>query len=358
MTRRLRGGERIDVFRQDWLDGEKHMIGYGYNNDDLRTAFTNAPRTCGRRVKIVEKNNGTITSTKQFVWCGKQICEERDGNNSVTARFYGEGFIRYVPSAQPLFYTRDHLGSVREVTDSTGAVRARYDYDPYGRVMKVSGDLDSDFRYTGHYFHAPSGLHLAMYRAYDADLGSWLNRDPIGEEGGLNLYGYVANDPINDHDPWGLKWMKFYNKNAGKPIFGSDEPQPLFLTIWVDDGSIFNRNYKTDYERAVELSGDNSLDVVAGSIGPARGLGSYIIKCKDGMYYVGKGPFGRMLKSITNLFKKGKTPVKAVHESSQPQTTAKALKDEAQKMRDLGGLDGGKLLNKINSPGEKLLPPE
>ena len=130
--------------------------------------------------------------------------EERDGANSVTKRFYAEGQVNYQPSTLNLYYTRDHLGSVREVTDNSGTVRARYDYDPYGRVTKVSGDVDSDFLYTGHYYHARSGLHLAMYRAYDADLGRWLNRDPIGEAGGINLYGYVGNNPVNWIDPLGL----------------------------------------------------------------------------------------------------------------------------------------------------------
>jgi len=63
--------------------------------------------------------------------------------------------------------------------------------------------LEADFGFTGHYFHTPSKLHFAVYRAYDADLGRWLNRDPIEEEGGINLYGYVANDPINYFDPDG-----------------------------------------------------------------------------------------------------------------------------------------------------------
>ena len=46
-------------------------------------------------------------------------------------------------------------------------------------------------------------MHLAPYRAYDARLGRWLSRDPIGENGGLNLYGYGLNDPINTIDPDG-----------------------------------------------------------------------------------------------------------------------------------------------------------
>jgi len=58
--------------------------------------------------------------------------------------------------------------------------------------------------FTGHYYHQPSGLHLALYRAYDADLGRWLSRDPIAENAGINLYSYVVNDPVSLWDPLGL----------------------------------------------------------------------------------------------------------------------------------------------------------
>jgi hypothetical protein len=45
---------------------------------------------------------------------------------------------------------------------------------------------------------------LTWYRAYDPVIGRWLARDPIGEEGGINLYGYVVNRTINQYDPLGL----------------------------------------------------------------------------------------------------------------------------------------------------------
>jgi hypothetical protein len=69
------------------------------------------------------------------------------------------------------FYTRDHLGSIREMVASNGStIACRYSYDPYGRRTKVSGALDCDFGFTGHYWHAPSSLYLAPYRAYDPGL--------------------------------------------------------------------------------------------------------------------------------------------------------------------------------------------
>jgi RHS repeat-associated protein len=146
-------------------------------------------------------------TTKRFVWCGTQICEERDSTGAtVTKRFFAEGEQRIGGSdAGKYYYSRDHLGSIREVTNIDGSLLARYDYDPYGKAVVVDGNMSVDFGYTGHYFHAPSGLNLTLYRAYNPALGRWLSRDPIGEAGGVNLYGYVGNSPINSWDPLGLK---------------------------------------------------------------------------------------------------------------------------------------------------------
>jgi RHS repeat-associated protein len=68
----------------------------------------------------------------------------------------------------------------------------------------TDGGIACDFAFTGHYRHAKSGLHLALYRAYDAGLGRWLSRDPIAEDGGINLYGYVKNVPTMFADSLGL----------------------------------------------------------------------------------------------------------------------------------------------------------
>ncbi len=66
--------------------------------------------------------------------------------------------------------------------------------------------ISFDFLFTGHLYHAKSGLYFAPFRAYDPTLGRWISRDPIDTDGGINLYAYVEGDPVNAVDPWGL-WI-------------------------------------------------------------------------------------------------------------------------------------------------------
>ena len=162
---------------------------------------------------------GPPTSAKSFVWSGNTIAEERDSSGlNVTKRFFAEGEQRIGgPDAGNYYYTRDHLGSVREVTNARGVLKAQYDYDAWGNQVVVTGNMSFDFGYTGHYRHAASNLYLAHYRAYDPSLGRWLSRDPMENaelKEGPNLYGYVSNNPINATDPTGRSiWTYFKCKH-------------------------------------------------------------------------------------------------------------------------------------------------
>ncbi|MBI3130542.1 MAG: transglycosylase SLT domain-containing protein [Acidobacteria bacterium] len=164
----------------------------------------------GRRTHIVEKENGVVVSDLRYLWVGNEIALEQDAQGNVTRRFFTQGFTI---GETPYYYTKDHLGSIREVMDASGTVRARYDYDPWGRPTKLMGDIDSPFLFTGHFWHSPTGLYLAQYRAYDPSLGRWISRDPAGIADGLNMYAYVSNDPINMLDPDGM---------AGSPWAGAN----------------------------------------------------------------------------------------------------------------------------------------
>ncbi len=132
-----------------------------------------------RIVKIVETRGGTVTSTKQFVWAGDQLAEERDASGNVTKRFFDMG---EQISGTNYYYTRDHNDSVREMTDGSGAVQSSFTYDPFGRPTQIAGTgAVPDFGYAGMYVHKPSGLNLAVDRAYSPTLGRWMSRDPIDD---------------------------------------------------------------------------------------------------------------------------------------------------------------------------------
>ncbi|MEY2483497.1 MAG: hypothetical protein QOK24_2025 [Verrucomicrobiota bacterium] len=200
----------------EW-DGANRLVAINYSGFTTRSEFTYDG--LNRLVKLVGKTGVTINSTRKFVWAGTEMVEFRDASDAVTQRNYKQG--QYVGS-KSYYYTRDHLGSIREMFGSTGTVVARYDYDPYGRSTTVLGTTPTDFNFTGLYRHSKSNLDLATFRGYDPDLGRWLSRDPIAEQGGLNLYNYVRNGPVAGVDLTGLftEIITFAPAGHGKSSFG------------------------------------------------------------------------------------------------------------------------------------------
>ncbi len=376
-------------------DAANRLTGIVYPASAGRSDFTYDG--LGRRVKLLEKNgSGLVQKTSNFIWSGMTIAEERDSTNTVIKRFLPEG-VQLPTGITPnnkLYYSKDHLGSVRSLTNANGTILDTLDYDAYGGIsrapvpandtsgagpvltvaasrmthgssgtfdvnlplsaapgiemrsgpsytvlltfdrtvlsatsvtvssgvgsvasttfsgntatvslsgvsdrqtitleldnvvgvvgvntkvlvsmsvlvgdvnqsgavtiedialvtantgmaltgstfkydinhnglinstditqIKVLGSQGSslypDFAFTGHFYHARSGLYLAPYRAYNPAIGRWLSRDPIGERDNLNLYSYVANDPIDSWDPDGLEIAA---AGSGVPTRGS-----------------------------------------------------------------------------------------------------------------------------------------
>ena len=93
------------------------------------------------------------------------------------------------------------------MTDSSGREVARYLYDPFGRLAGMWGPMGPVNRMQfSSWLTDRSGIIHAPFRDYDPTLHRWLTQDPIGERGGINLYGFVGNNPINHIDPLGLTW--------------------------------------------------------------------------------------------------------------------------------------------------------
>ena len=151
--------------------------------------------------------NGVVTA--RYLWNGQQLVAElaADGTTLVTRYVYAEA--AYVPSymekgGNTYRLLHDHLGSVRVVADvATGTVAQRIDYDPWGRVTQDTNPGFQVFGYAGGVWDAATGLVHFRARDYDPRSGRWTAKDPSLFTGGINLYRYASNDPINYIDPSG-----------------------------------------------------------------------------------------------------------------------------------------------------------
>jgi RHS repeat-associated protein len=108
------------------------------------------------------------------------------------------------------FPTFDGNGNISEYLDTTGNWVAHFEYDPFGRAIVASGDHAGDFsyRFSTKPVDPATGLCYYGYRWYDPETGRWQSRDPIEEEGGVNLYGFVLNTGVNFIDHLGLELKK------------------------------------------------------------------------------------------------------------------------------------------------------
>lgn len=108
-------------------------------------------------------------------------------------------------NSQARFFTSDHLGSVRDVTEISGTSLARYAFDPWGQRTVTAGSDVTTVGFTGHRTHTSAGLALSLYRAYEPASARWISEDPDGLRAGPNLFAYVDNTPTTAWDPLGLQ---------------------------------------------------------------------------------------------------------------------------------------------------------
>lgn len=108
-----------------------------------------------------------------------------------------------MPLASRNWLHADELGSVIATSNGSGAATI-YSYGPYGEPDSTNGWAGSRFRYTGQIMLFEAQLYHYKARAYHPLPGQFLQTDPVGYQGGLNLYAYVGNDPLNATDPLGL----------------------------------------------------------------------------------------------------------------------------------------------------------
>jgi RHS repeat-associated protein len=103
------------------------------------------------------------------------------------------------------YYHSDGNGNVTMLVNSAGTMQAQYLYDPYGNTLGMWGPLavGNTYRFSSKEIEPKSGIYYHGYRYYEPNLQRWLNRDPIAEFGGINLYEFNFNSPPNYVDPDG-----------------------------------------------------------------------------------------------------------------------------------------------------------
>ncbi|BCO31667.1 hypothetical protein TspCOW1_17700 [Thiohalobacter sp. COW1] len=146
-------------------------------------------------------------ATTQYIHdAAGNLIAEADAGGTITRHYvHGQGLIALIEGNTAYTYHFDALGSTVALTDADEQIVNAYSYRPYGRVVERSEAIDQPFTYVGQYgvMEEAAGLYYMRARYYDAEVGRFISEDPIGFEGGLNLYAYVGGNPIIGVDPEG-----------------------------------------------------------------------------------------------------------------------------------------------------------
>ena len=142
----------------------------------------------------------------------------------------------------------DGNGSIKCYVDGTGALQPKFDYDAKGRVASATGAKANDllFRFSTKYFDAETNTVHYRFRDYNPANGKWLSRDPIEEQGGKNLYGFVKNDPVNLFDYFGLDFIAIGDRR----VDGTVTTYHYSIQRWCSSKPFFPLNYKKGFTEA------------------------------------------------------------------------------------------------------------
>jgi RHS repeat-associated protein len=98
------------------------------------------------------------------------------------------------------------LGTPLALTDRQGQIVWAAKYDPWGNIQEEfnPNNIEQDIRLPGQHHDKETGLYYNRHRYYDSKIGAYINQDPIGLKGGLNIFSYASGNPVNGTDPLGL----------------------------------------------------------------------------------------------------------------------------------------------------------
>ena len=165
-------------------------------------------------VERIERSSGILEQIDY--WWGKDISGTLDGAGGIGGLLYlavsnsNSQLQLYVP-------LYDGHGNVMQYVDKQGTIVASYAYDAFGNTIRKSGVMADELkvRFSTKYSDDESGLYYFGRRFYAPRIARWLSRDPIEEDGGLNLYAYCGNNAVNGIDILGLVEYRGRSKENG-----------------------------------------------------------------------------------------------------------------------------------------------
>ena len=215
----ITGGQNMTPQYDDYgnmtSDGT-HTYQYNYNNrlisvDNGATA-TYKYDALNRRIQKVVVSTG---STTNYYYCCDQAIEERNATDVVQATYiFGisvDDVLQMQRGGNAYYYHKNHLGSVVALTNGSGNLVERYEYDPYGQpsffdandnVLSQSA-MGNSILFTGRDYDAETGLYYYRARTMHPDFGRFMQQDPLMYVDGYNLYEYVISNPIMIGDAYG-----------------------------------------------------------------------------------------------------------------------------------------------------------
>ena len=244
-------------------------VTYRYDvNGDLKTRIdpTRAPSmpavtykydALGRRVGRIKGSEWT-----RYTYDGDDVVLDENSDGSLV--YYGNGpgidnkLWYQQGSSNPVFFLTDHLGSTRALVSSTGSIIGTMDYDSFGRPL---GQIATRYQYAGREWDPDTELYYNRARWYDTQARRFISEDPIGLEGGVNLYAYVRNNPIGSIDPLGLLDVHIWKYRGSDEAWGhaSITLENGTHISWWPQGNGRNPSWYSDSVYSVDAILDQSL---------------------------------------------------------------------------------------------------
>ncbi len=200
----------------------------------------------GRRTFKEAEVEGRVNQ-KRFLWQGLQMLRESTPTSNQLYLYEPNSYVLLARidevegMGQKVYYFHnDQIGTPLELTDDAGQIVWQVNCRGWGEVERLVVDkVEQNLRFQGQYSDEETGLNYNIFRYYDPQIGRFCNQDPIGLEGGTNLYGYATN-PVSFIDPLGLSALVALVNEAHALL---DKTAQRFKTtaIGVDrDGRVFS----------------------------------------------------------------------------------------------------------------------